>query len=435
MLRGIALIAFLLVAVGAVRVQVFLNDGDRPTPVVGDVVSHDDTSLTLQTNRGEKTIAWTELTPSSAFTARMRIEPPETADQWLALGEFGWSVGAEKQAESAFARAMKINDAMASSVDAIKARPSGTMAKVGSNDEGAAGTPDDFGQPEPTAPVQPPTATTVPPELVERWAAAVKQDVERLRTEIGWQAGTFETDHCLVFTDWPADEHAFMAHNLEAAYAAVCQLFEVPLDEDVLAGKLPIFMFNTQEMYQAWARTAGLSARSQSAAGLFISYSDGRGMLVMWKPDYPRDSRGNATREVIKRAEDRWAATLSHEFTHGFMHRYRGNRYIPSWLNEGTAETVEHALFPRQRSYERAREYAQSGRPIAKMFDESAKIEFEQYPVAHTLVEMLIRQDPKAFQRLIHRFKAGEDLETVLQAEFGVDYVGLEAEWRRQMLR
>ncbi|MEM6315876.1 MAG: hypothetical protein AAF743_17435, partial [Planctomycetota bacterium] len=416
MVRSLLLAVVLFCTLGAVRVQVFVMDGDRPTPVVGEVVSSDDTSVTLATNTGEKSFAWSALTPASAFTARMRIEPPTTAEQWLELGEFGWLLGAEQQARTAFGRATKMDGSLASAVDAITSEPAGSARLPMTTDTP---TPDGFGKPEPEPETPEPTATTVPPELAAAWAKAVAEDVEKLRTEIGWQAGTFETEHCLVFTDWPADEHAFMAHNLEAAYAAVCQLFEIPLDADVMVGKLPVFMFNDREMYNTWVRRQGLDGRFLQSAGLFWGYSDGRGMLVMWKPDYPRDSRGGATKQAIKRAEDRWAAVLAHEFTHGFIHRYRSNRFIPSWLNEGTAETVRHALFPSDYSYQRAREAAASGRSIQHMFVKGAPTQFEDYPIAHTIVEMLIREDPQRFRNVIHRIKAGEEMEAVLKAEYG----------------
>ena len=59
----------------------------------------------------------------------------------------------------------------------------------------------------------------------------------------------------------------------------------------------------------------------------------------------------------------------------------------------------------------------------------------EMYPVMMTLVQALHRDDPAKFVRYVDRLKAGEHPERTLREMYGVDYAGLEAAWRRHMMR
>src|SRR5690606_8426968 len=125
----------------------------------------------------------------------------------------------------------------------------------------------------------------------------------------------------------------------------------------------------------------------------------------------------------------------THEFVHAFVARYRGNGFVPRWLNEGLAELIAEKVHSRPLAVERARRMARSGQSIAEIFNDRHLPGPEMYPVMMTLVQALHEEDPDRFVELLHRIKAGEPPERALRELFGVDYLGLEAAWRRLMTR
>ena len=60
-----------------------------------------------------------------------------------------------------------------------------------------------------------------------------------------------------------------------------------------------------------------------NVAGYYTQSDAGFGHMVMWKPDVAK-AKGN-----VHLAELEWAYTLTHEFTHAFVARYRSNGLVP----------------------------------------------------------------------------------------------------------
>ncbi len=53
------------------------------------------------------------------------------------------------------------------------------------------------------------------------------------------------------------------------------------------------------------------------------------------------------------------------------------------------------------------------------------------YPVMMTMVESLIRQNPKKFLSFFNRIKDGEEPEAVMKELYKTDYQGFKEAWRR----
>jgi hypothetical protein len=151
--------------------------------------------------------------------------------------------------------------------------------------------------------------------------------------------------------------------------------------------------------------------------------------MAMWKPAQMIQGAEGRT------PEEQWAYTLTHEFTHAFVDRYKSNRHIPRWLNEGLAEVIAQTQFPQPNRRIFARELAGEGVGVSNIFDDDQMPGGQMYPVMQTMVEMLINQDRKAFIRFFDAIKDGEKPEAALKRIYGLDYAGLEKAWRAYALR
>ena len=416
----------LLCLVAATPVQVFRTDS---TSVVGEASDFNEAGVRVD---GE-VIPWLDQTPTGAFTVRMRLIDKTSAADWLALGDFGWGHGVERQARMALARAVKLDPALAGSAGAVTGQELGHLRATPEPE------PDD----EPT--VEADADEEVPPAPVGGHFRALSgqelrqamNDVRQIGQTVGREAGVkfteIETPRCLIFTDWHPRDHGFLTFNVNSAYDELHRLFALAPGETPFYGKLPVLMFEERTDYIEAFNALAPGAMAENTAGVHMATSRGLGLLMMWQPPVPRNSDGSMQPQALKEAQDRWAAVLAHEFTHSFLHRYRGTASIPNWLNEGLAEWVEHELFPREAYRRRALQRSRQVPDLGDGFFEARNIEGPDYAVAHTMVEMLIEQDLLAFRELIHDVKGGDDIDAALMRRFNVDRQGLEAAWRERM--
>jgi hypothetical protein len=264
----------------------------------------------------------------------------------------------------------------------------------------------------------------------EQSAAAIA-DAQKFGKEVSSKLSvTFteiQTDHFIMFTDWDPREHAFLKRNVEAAYTAVSRQFEMKPSDNIFIGKLPVFMFAKQAKFKEFGKTFTKMDVPNDVAGYYVGNDSGYGYMTMWKPDVAA-AGGN-----VRAAERRWAHTLTHEFTHAFVARYRTNRHVPRWLNEGMAEVIAYGEFPDARAFAFAKHYAGTGRSVKNIFDDSQMPGGEMYPVMMTLVQALARENPRKFLKYFNAIKDGGHPEETLKEMYQVDYAGLEVAWRKYM--
>jgi hypothetical protein len=269
-------------------------------------------------------------------------------------------------------------------------------------------------------------ATTQQSAAAIAQARKVAGDVE---AQIRLKLTEFQTPHFIVFTDWDPREFGFLRTNLEGAYSAVARQFEIPAKENVFIGKLPVFMFARYEDFEKFATQYDDAPPSKNVRGYFAQARDGTGHMAMWKPV----AEGNGM--TLDRAERDWAYTLTHEFTHAFVARYRTNRKIPRWMNEGLAEIVAQGQFPSPDRRMRDRQMAVRNNSIAELFDDEHVPGGEWYPVMQGLVETLIARDRAGFIKLFNAIKDGDDPADAMKRIYGWDYGALEKAWREYAMR
>lgn len=267
----------------------------------------------------------------------------------------------------------------------------------------------------------------------EEHAAAIeaaREKAKEVSKDLGITFTEFQTDHFICFNNWDAREADFLKDNLEGAYATVSGQFEIPVKENVFVGKLPIFMFAKQDQFIDFATKIDRMDMGKDVAGYYATMvntagDQSGGHMAMWKPAVKGNNRADAERK--------WAYTLVHEFTHAFVARYRTNRRIPRWLNEGVAEVIANEKLPRQGVRDYARRLALNGTDVKPVFDDDHMPGGEMYPVMMTLVETLIAHDRQTFLRYFDDIKAGTDPEAALRTHYNTDYDGLLKAWRKYL--
>ncbi len=417
-----------------ITVALTVVEEPRNRRVTGLLVGYDSVAITLEIRGERERFPYNTLTPTSLFTARHRAMPDGAdAAAWLDLARFGRAVGAERQSDYALLEALKLDETVRPEVDAIREEPVGSLRDPGVVADAA---PVESAMPEGTdaAPVPeddglPPKFLPVSAEAAARQEELARADADRIARTLGVRLREVTTPHFMIFTDWDPVDDPWLAEQLEAAYTLLCREFAVPAGQPVFIGRLPVYMYHGQETMLWHAREIDdFADASESIAGYFRGRTDGIGRLVMSKPV--------ATRRVgLHVARQMWRRTLTHEFVHAFLSRYRGNGFLPRWMNEGLAEMLAETIYPRPGALDTARHRARHGPPIASIFDDATMPGVDLYPVMMTLVVAMYREDPDRFVRLVDRVKAGEECEAVLLELYDVNYGGLELAWRDYMRR
>jgi hypothetical protein len=419
-MRFVPIAAFLLAAAIPCLADLSPTTLDKPLPaqvtvaegnerLAGSLLRYDADEFTLKTGKGERTLKWSQLTGPTMYALRSQLIDKKSAGDWLELGEIAMRNDLKVQARAAVAQAVRLDASVRLKGDAIL-RGQGAAKPLSPG--GKASTTDATG--EGVLRFQKPT----PEQEAKAMADARKGAAERGR-ELKIAFHEFETPHFLVFTDWAGDQHHFLKENLEGAYGAVARQFEIPVTENVFVGKLPVYMMDNPAEFKRFTLADSGPAGS---AGYYRGWSDGHGYMVMSKPDI---------RTWGQQAPVVWARILTHEFTHAFLARYRNNRHVPRWLNEGIAEVIAYGQFPSPGPYDRAFDMAAKDFDFLEVFDPKSPVNFSLYPVYHTITEALAREDRKAFLAMFNDIKEGVEPEEALTKHFKVkSFAGMEEPWR-----
>jgi predicted transcriptional regulator len=366
--------------------------------VTGELLAYDAEWLVIKDAKGEqKRLKWTFLAPLSRYTLRAQLIDKTRAADWLELAEVAVKCNLIEQAKVNVANAARLDPSTRVKGDAIlRTGAEAVFFKY----------------------------QRATPEEHAKAIEVSRQIGTAVGEHLGLRLDETQSAHFIIFTDWPSGEYEFLRKQCEAAYAAVSKQFDIPVEENVFVGKLLIFMFARREDYNRFGTTIDKIPGDSIASflGHYAPHLDGTGHMAMPHPD-ARD---------VKNAETAWAYTLTHEFTHAFVARYRTNRPVPRWLNEGMAEWIAYQRFPRKNVHAFARAAADYRIPLdfANLFDDKKFPGGEMYPVMQTMVEALINEDRKAFIQMFNNIKDGMKPEEALRRSYRATYKDWEPAWR-----
>ena len=438
-------------------------------PLDGRVVGYDDDGFELAQGKGNKTVTvrWDELGPPGQYNVRSALLGPKaTGEQWVDLGRRMLELeGGEAFADRAFARAVKLDPKLKTDVEAAKRdKPSTPLTKPGGTDaKGADAKGAELKGARSRDADDAPETKAVPgsmtgPQVVGRvdgrsWGtqsdAEQAAEVERLKAyaeaagkKLNKRLTLHETKYFLFYSDLSPKEAARWAGLLDRMYARLAELFGVKKEVapaepaetarrgspaktgvakgagtagsasspaggayvNVWYGKALVFVFNTADDYRQFQIRVHQTDPATSA-GMCHCFGDGKVHIAFYRqPD-----------------ELNFAHVLVHESVHGFVHRFRAPPSLPSWVNEGLAETIASELVPRaaraNETTNRARASLQQYGGMGGMLD-ARQISPWQYPVAETLCAFMIRQNKRNYVDFVVGIKEGLTWEESLEQRY-----------------
>jgi hypothetical protein len=224
--------------------------------------------------------------------------------------------------------------------------------------------------------------------------AEMKKFADDAQTKFNHPLKLIETKYFLFSSDLSATEAKNWAGLLDKMYARLAEMFAIPKGENIWRGKALIFVFAKKSDFAHFEHEM-FQGDPGFAIGLCHQQSNGLVVVSFMK----------------QRDELEFAHVLVHESVHGFIHRFRTPTRIPSWANEGLAETIATELVPQPGRSERVKSNAragleQHGESVDDFFT-AAHIGPWQYPVAESLCTFMIAQSKKGYVDFIKGIKDG----------------------------
>jgi hypothetical protein len=244
------------------------------------------------------------------------------------------------------------------------------------------------------------------PEDTAAAIARLKQFAAEAQQKVGVRLTPFETQYFLFYTDLPPADANKWAALLDQMYARMANLFAVPKAENIWRGKGLVFVFSKEDDYLKFEMKSH-ATMAAGTEGMCHQYGNGDVHIAFYRQPNDMD----------------FAHVLVHETTHGFIHRYRSPVNIPSWANEGLAETIANDMVPQKGITMSATADAKNdllNRKSLGKFFESDHIVAWQYPVARTLTEFMIHQSKQGYVEFINGLKDGMPVDQALKEKYGV---------------
>jgi hypothetical protein len=236
--------------------------------------------------------------------------------------------------------------------------------------------------------------------------ADLKDYAQTTAAELDFPLRMFETNFFLFYSDLPELEAKKWAGLLDKMYERLSEMFGVQKGENIWRGKGLVFVFSKADAYRKYEREM-LHTDPTGTAGMCHSSPNGFVRIAFYRQ---KD-------ELI------FAHVLVHESVHGFIHRFRTPVLVPSWANEGLAETIATELVPQTGRRERVKNIARQWLKLHESrvgeFFSLEHIEGWQYPVAETLCAYMIQANKQKYVAFIRSLKEGVPWETALATEYG----------------
>ena len=366
--------------------------------------------------------AWTEIHYEDIWRLHRRVMDDESADDWIDLARVLLLASLDQPkaapwAERAFRRAARRfaddEDAAREAIDAARAFVAAEARRRKEAAEAAKAARLDVQSPEARAWGSRPW----PVVSEEEQAAAVltmRGDAERILAAAGLALAPVETDYFLFYSDMPRKQTARWARDLDLMYQRLAGHFDLEDGENIFWGKAVIFVFNQRDRFELVEAEAFAYRVPGGVHGL--CHPMGAKVFVAFHR---------------QRDHEAFAAILVHETVHGFMHRFRTPRRLPTWANEGIADYLASILFRNSPiDFTRRRiglRYVRSGGDVGAILDMSYRDgtwpghNSLGYSIGYLLVELMIRDRPAAFARWVRAIKDGKEWETALEEDFGAD--------------
>lgn len=425
-----------------VNVRLRLVTGGR---IEGGVLDHNEHGLVVVAANTPFVLAWTDIEAISSVAAKFAIieaarggRDKVTAGDYFDLGLYALTRNRSERASTLFRAAKRLDPSLAEEVrQALEhARKRGAPVTQSTqtapspagqtklDSEGAMGLAEQIEDALHNRRVQKPMIARTPEHIRDQVMTIYRAFGNTVQEVLGKRVVAIETDHFLIWTDWPTFDHERLAELCEAMYTALSRQFGIPTTAPVFLAKCPLFCFESKARFLKFARTFdGYDGKEAIGYTRSIERNGHVHMALM--------RRGRAEEDF-----DRFACTLVHEGTHAFVHRLYTPRLIPNWINEGLAELMaEKVLKDRCPTAEKAEllaaQYIQFDWPVTNLVRSAGPIDVHQYPIAHSLIGYLASRGDEDLRGFIQRLKDGDGVAAALAVQYeGLTLDGLEQGWR-----
>ena len=256
----------------------------------------------------------------------------------------------------------------------------------------------------------------------ERW--------QGVNEEIGASLAEYVSDHFVVYTDFPDGKG--MAKGCEVVFKGLRKVFGLKRREKIWTGRLVMFFFRSRDDFLRFGLEIDKFEGVKVSGGYFK-----RGGRLGAHIAIPQPS-------LMAGGEEQMVAVAVHELGHAFLDAYCGAGRAPIWMHEGVAQVCEQIHDPNDRGLARHRarvkQWVQNGlapRTFKGMLEREyiAGSDHESYAMAYSMVEWMVRMEPKRFRKLLALTKKGTESGDAIEKAFGKSVRKLEPYWAAYVKR
>lgn len=414
--------------------------------ITGAVIDHTDHGWVITAAGTPHVFAWSELDAGSAYDVRRSLLIFQrggvsrlTAQDHFDLGRFALQMGRNDLAVNAFRAAQRMDGKFRKRADAAFAdfrnraqeweknklaffdqilhppEPELKIVPPGTRSETATGDDNDHTQPQPSP---------VPAEVRQQVYDAYMAFGEKVRQELGKDLELLESEHFLIWTDWPRSERPLLTRWAEAMYAALSRELGLAADAEVFLAKCPMFCFQRPGRFRKFAQKFDGYSGKEAVGYTRSAEQTGHVHVVLVR-------QGDSQIDFA-----RFATTLVHEGTHAFLHRLYSSTLIPHWVNEGFADLMAERVLKEQsvtgeNAALLAKQYVKYDWPIGGLLASTGPIAVNEYALAHSVIAYLDSQGEQRLTGFIRSLKRGKSTAEALAESFeGLTMTQLENDWR-----
>ena len=241
----------------------------------------------------------------------------------------------------------------------------------------------------------------------------MKADADRWLKQVNLRYSVVDAKYWVLYADLPIGETKDLAQRMDDMYETVAKMFALPVGLNIFHGKAVVIVSATEAHYRALEMAAYNSMPPPGAIGLCHMV----GPKVVVSAYKSQDA-------------NRFMATLVHEASHGFMHRYGSPARLPSWADEGYAEYVAAESFANSTTKDDRKpqglQWIRSGTNnvlnVLHMNYEDGSWPGPDaigYAIGYLTVDYLVQTNHQAFGEWVKDVKAGIPWEEALKKRFG----------------
>jgi hypothetical protein len=266
-------------------------------------------------------------------------------------------------------------------------------------------------------------------DQIEKNLEKASEYAEKMK-QIAPKTHEIETDHFVIYSAWSRRDDRVLKRVYENLYDKLTEQFDLPEEEHIWIGKLPVYAFWERDDFVKFnIDVTGItkSADDKQPGG----YAGRRGLFQYVVLGAVKEGRSDS------HAKTWFQELLVHESTHAFNARYFSQRGLPSWVDEGIAETIaseivsdSNASYKLRSAHRDIKNNENVGR-VKRVFGKgNIPLDGFYYGVSQSMVRYLISRDRMKFIDFVKGIKEGKDPEAALKETFGYEsYEDFARDW------